>query len=106
MKKLLIAAILLLSMPAFAGNILEDMRSCTYYASKATEYTMLAQASEGDFKSYNLIIADDINQAYTAKDRKWLAIAGEAGWKAQKDAPASVAMAVYQVCLKDGGKTT
>lgn len=110
MKKLLLALLITTPIPAFAGHIddlYDSMQSCTFDATKATEYTAFASAfkDENEKSDFDSFIATESRGA-PPKVVAFIKSLGDLAWKKRDQDPSTVGMEVYRYCLAHKGTRT
>ncbi len=107
MKKLALALLMMISVPAFAEepSMFDKMDNCTYNALKQTEYAIFASATPDDKKAeFDKFIANEVAKNPSAEPL--ILFLGEMAWKYRKDDPTHVGFAAYHACIKSIGTST
>jgi hypothetical protein len=109
MKKLITVVMMLFAGSAIAEepSLFQKMQACTFYATKATEYTVFAKAIKPeDVSTYITIVQHDVDSVDSPRGKTSIAFIGEVAWKNRLQAPTEVGMAVYNDCLAKSGTKT
>jgi len=110
LKKLLLVLLISAPIPALAGHIddlFDSMQSCTFDATKATEYTAFASAfkEENEKADFDSFIASE-KSGTPPQVQAFIQSLADLAWKKRNHDPSAVGMEVYRYCLAHKGTRT